>query len=108
MRICQMVFIVNEYSLCSFGVVEFFIRSQFFISERYTAPNILYNFELISVFFASVRPSHVIKITSVSFCTLHLNSRLSIMNLNLYLLYFHSVSVVLFESMVISTGLRSE
>ena len=53
---------------------KFLIRYQSFISERYTTPNVLYNFELISAVFDSVKLLHVIKITSVLFSRIVLNN----------------------------------
>ena len=63
---------------------SFLLRSQSFIFKRYTTPNVLHNFELISAVFASVKPSHVIKIMSLLFCRFVLNNKLSNINLNLY------------------------
>ena len=50
---CSQMFLESTNTACAL-LESFLMRSQCFISDRYTTPNALYNFELISAVFASV------------------------------------------------------
>ena len=77
----EMLSNVLESTNAACALLELFLmRSQCFISDRYTTPNVLYNFELISAVFASVKPPQVIKLRQYCFYRFVLNNRLSIMN----------------------------